>query len=480
MGKVFFLLCVFLFIENTAYNISSTEIITNGSFGEIKIFRPSGMPNSVAFFLSDLNGWNKGADDMAGYVADLGAFVIGIDVHQYMIRLKKQASSCYYPASDFETLSILLQKKYKFHQYFKPILISYSSGSAIVYGTLAQAPANTFKGAIAFGFCPEMNMNKPLCNGSGLKYSTIKDGHSFFLEPSENLTAPFIVLHGINDRSCANDLSHFMKMLNMGQIIDLQNVGNGFPDSSSWHAQFKYAYKKVLSAPTFAELKSAQSKLLQSQHVVKLPGDLPVTLIPAVLKDTLPMVFFISGDGGWTSFDHAIAESLAEKGMPVVGLDAQKYFWNSKTPVETAADVAKAIQHYMVQWHKDKFILAGYSFGASVVPFIASQFAESMKNSLLGVYSLSPDETADFEIHITDMLDIGNSEETYNVVNEIKRIKHLHPVCLFGEGEDAESRKKFSGSGAMIITLPGSHHYNNNTALVAGIILKDIEKTIPQ
>jgi type IV secretory pathway VirJ component len=133
------------------------------------------------------------------------------------------------------------------------------------------------------------------------------------------------------------------------------------------------------------------------------------------------MVFILSGDGGWTSFDQTLGESMAEKGMPVVGLDAQKYFWNFKTPDEAASDVAKAVQHYMQQWNKNKFILVGYSFGACVAPFIARKFSTMIKGELLGVYSLSPDELADFEIHYTDMLSIGNSNDNYNVLEEIKR-----------------------------------------------------------
>ena len=53
---------------------------------------------------------------------------------------------------------------------------------------------------------------------------------------------------------------------------------------------------------------------------------MPLTLIPAAINENLPLAFFISGDGGWTSFDQTVCEKLAEKGIPVVGLDAQKIF----------------------------------------------------------------------------------------------------------------------------------------------------------
>ena len=91
--------------------------------------------------------------------------------------------------------------------------------------------------------------------------------------------------------------------------------------------------------------------------------ELPLTIIPTRSKDdTLSIAFLISGDGGWTSFDQSVGEALAEKGIAVLGLDAQKYFWNSKTPLETANAVSKAVEHYLQQWNKKTFILVGYSF----------------------------------------------------------------------------------------------------------------------
>jgi type IV secretory pathway VirJ component len=477
MNKVFLTLSVFLYITNEVYTRSTHEVLANDVFGEIQIYKPSVTQNSVAIFVSGDGGWNAWTDDEVKFVAGLGSFVVGIDIRQYMSRLKKQNANCHYLAGDFETLSIMLQKKYKFPQYYKPILIGYSSGATLVYGALAQAPANTFKGAIALGFCPDMDINKPLCMGSGLKYHNIREGQSYYLEQSENLTAPFIVLQGIIDKLCPFDqIKEYMGKLKMGQLIALPNVGHGFSKPLNWHPQFVEAFKNVLSAPTYAEQKSAQNALLQSQHIIKLQGDLPLTLIPAPSRDTLPMVFMLSGDGGWTSFDQSLCEFMAEKGMPVVGMDVQKYFWNFKSPDEAASDIAKAVQHYLLQWNKCNFILAGYSFGACVAPFIAGKFPDAVKAKLLGVYSLSPDERADFEIHYSDMLGMENSQDIYDVPEEIKKIRELHPVCIFGDEESTELREHFSQTGAEIIIVPGSHHYNNNPALVAGKIVNDMER----
>ena len=467
----------FLLIINSIAHASATDTLKYSVFGKVIVYRPANVPNAFVLFISGENGWNKGASDMAKNIVLQGAIVVGIDSRNYLRRLKTQSLKCYYPAGDLEELSMFLQKKYKLTQYHKPILIGYSAGATLAYGALAQAPANTFKGALALGFSPDIKTGKPLCAGSGLKQHSAKAGKSASLEASDKLTAPFIVLHGGADKTYSlSECQQFIKAVNTGQLVELPNTGHDFSASSTWIPLFIEAYKKILAAPSFAGQKSVQNVNKQSQKLVALPEDFPIIAIPSVIKDTLAMVFLISGDGGWTSFDNSLAESLAAKGMPVAGLDAQKYFWNAKTPDETALAVAKAIQHFMQQWNKKKFILAGYSFGASVVPFIANRLPASLKNSLDGVYSLSPDEIADFEIHISDMLDLGTSNDKFKVTDEIRKIIQLHPVCIFGIEESAVIRSQFSEAGAKIITVPGNHHYNDNPAAAAEAILNETKK----
>ena len=88
---------------------------------------------------------------------------------------------------------------------------------------------------------------------------------------------------------------------------------------------------------------------------------------------------------------------------------------------------------------------------------------------------MSPDVKADFEIHITDMLSLGSSNDNYDVVSEMKKIKAYNPVCFFGSEEDAEVRKRFSEADIKIIELHGSHHYNNDYNKIAESISREIK-----
>lgn len=460
-----------------SFAIKGEESLRYGAFGKITIYHPVQKPTSVVLFVSGDGGWKDGVVDMAQDLTAQGALVLGIDARNYQKALSKRKTDCYYPAADFEQLSLMIQKKYKFSNYTKPVLVGYSYGATLIYGILAQAPANTFKGAVALGFCPDIVAKKPFCKGSGLTQHVLKPGVSFWLERTEKLTAPFIVLNGFKDEACPYAATaSFLKNMPMAELIELPKVGHGFAVTSEWEPQFKAAFQKVINAPSFAERKQGENKELKTQAIKLYGEDLPLTIIPAAKKDNLPLVLMISGDGGWTSFDQSLAESLAARGLSVVGLDAQKYFWDARTPEKTTSDLSKAILHYTAQFNKEKFVLAGYSFGASVVPFVADRLAPALKARLSAVLSLSPDVTADFEIHVLDMLSFGSTTETYNVQAEMKKIKNVPVVSFFGTEEGGGIASKFIKAGLKTELVPGDHHFGDN---FQGLSL-DLLKSIPQ
>ncbi|MCD0488837.1 prolyl oligopeptidase family serine peptidase [Pedobacter sp. MC2016-14] len=467
-----------LFFSLNSFSITK-DSINYGRFGKIIVYHPKGTPTSVALFVSGDGGWEHGVINMAKDICRQGALVLGIDARRYNHSLAKLNSECYYPAADFEQLSLMIQKKYKMETYTKPVLMGYSYGATLAYGILAQAPANTFRGAIAIGFCPDIELKKPLCKGNGITQHVLEPGKSFYLERTQTLTAPFMVINGVKDSTCPFEATAvFLKDLPRAELITLPKVGHGFKISDGWLTQLNAAYKKILATPLFTEAKVIKPSIQLSpkQHPAILPQDFATVAVPAPVKNNLPMIFMISGDGGWTSFDQSLAEALAKKGYSVAGMDAQKYFWKEKTPESTTADVSNALSYYLEHFEKGKFVLAGYSFGASVLPFIASRLNKNLKEKLTGLLSLSPDVTADFEIHIADMLSLNSNDDTYNVLAETKKIKNLNLVCFFGTEEEAKVRKEFENQGIKTILIPGSHHFNNNFSAVADVLIAHISQ----
>lgn len=462
-----------------AAHANEVDTLKFGSVGKVVVYHPLEKPNAFVLFISGDGGWNSGVVEMSGHVVSKGAMVAGINIVQYMKSVNQMKSPCFYPAGDLEEISMSIQKKYHFTQYEKPILIGYSSGATLVYGALAQAPANTFKGAMAIGFCPDIEVSKPLCKGSGLSSHVLKPGKSFYLDDCPTLTAPFIAFNGTIDQICNYaDTKKFIDRMPMAEIISLPNVGHGFAVVRNWLPQFIAAYNKLVDEPDYATKMAARNDPAPSSGESPKNNDLPVIALPAASESNLPMAFFISGDGGWTSFDQTVCEQLAAKGMPVIGLDAQKYFWNEKSPEGTAGDFAPLIEEYLQRWHKTSFVMLGYSFGACVSPFIIEKFQENLKDKLSGVYCFSPDVTGDFEIHLSDMLHFKN-QERYNVPEGLVRIKAYQPVCIFGDEEDEQTVGAFSRDGIRIEKLPGSHHYDDDYSAIAHVVLKDFSEPKP-
>jgi type IV secretory pathway VirJ component len=174
----------------------------------------------------------------------------------------------------------------------------------------------------------------------------------------------------------------------------------------------------------------------------------------------------ISGDGGWYGFEQSIADKLSELGIPTIGLDSKKYFWNRRTPEETAADITRAFKYYSTEWEKERFLLIGYSLGAEIVPFIVNRLPEEMKSNISMSVLLSPETNTDFEIHISNMLGIGSRKNTYAVMDEIKKMQSVATLCIFGEDEKSGVPELLKGTSVQISIIPGDHHYKFNVPLI--------------
>lgn len=225
-------------------------------------------------------------------------------------------------------------------------------------------------------------------------------------------------------------------------------------------------------APGFTAPKPGSA--LESQALQSYQGDLPLRLIPAPQQNKLPLIFMISGDGGWTRFDQSLSLELASKGISVLGLDAQQYFWKAKTPEQASEEISKALSHYLDVMGKDSLVMAGYSFGASVVPFIATRLPADLKAKLKGVISLSPDVTADFEVHLINWLNFRRNKDKYQVIPEMKNMMPMVPVAIFGAAEGDKIKSKFVAQGMKVVTISGDHHFDKDYENLAKVFVKQI------
>src|SRR5881397_760015 len=106
---------------------------------------------------------------------------------------------------------------------------------------------------------------------------------------------------------------------------------------------------------------------------------LPLIFVPPTSGTSDTLVVFVSGDGGWAAIDKAVSRVFAANGMPVVGLDALKYFWTKRTPGEASRDLEQIIDSSLARYGKSRVVLAGYSRGADVLPAMISRLPASTR-----------------------------------------------------------------------------------------------------
>lgn len=179
-----------------------------------------------------------------------------------------------------------------------------------------------------------------------------------------------------------------------------------------------------------------------------------------------PFVFYITGDGGFNSFSTDLCTEINNAGYPVTSLNAKSYFWDKKTPEQTVTDISTYIESQLKKRKNQQIVLAGYSFGADVMPFIVNRLPDSVKKKLISVVLLSPSASTDFEIHFSDMFGTPK-KRAMDVVAEINKMGTQKTAIILGDDEDGFPEKDILLKTVVIKSLAGGHHYDGNTAEVA-------------
>ena len=435
-------------------------------FGLVHVYAPAGPPSAVVLFLSGDGGWNQGVVAMAQSLRGLGALVAGIDIRTLTRNMEVSGSSCAYPAGSLEELSRAAELRMKLPAYRPPILVGYSSGATLAYGVLAQAPPETFAGAISLGFCPDVEMGQPLCPGRGLVSRKRVRGPGYDLQPAPALGVPWIVLHGDVDQVCSPAAAReFVAQVGGARLMALSKVGHGFSVMAHWGPQFVEAYRALAAEPREPPRPTAPEV-----------QDLPLVEEPASggpVRDVLAVL--LSGDGGWAGIDKGIAGALAGRGIPVVGWNSLRYYWTPRTPDGAGQDLARLLRHYMGAWGKRRVILLGYSFGADVLPFLVSRLPTELRSRVAGVGLLGLSPRAAFEFHVTGWLR-GEEDPRYPTIPELARLQGLRVACLYGEDDHDSACRSLPAGEARAVALPGGHHFGGDYPRLAVTLMAALDE----
>ena len=442
---------------------ANAERLSHGRFSEIVAYRPKGTPTSFVLFLSGDGGWNLGVIDMAQLLVQKGAMVVGINTPRFLKVMDDDAAKCEFPDGDLENLSHWVQAYYKLPTYLSPLLVGYSSGATLAYATLVQAPRDTFGGAMVLGFCPDLDLHKPMCKAdSPLEFSPRKDGKGVDFLPAKKLDNPIKVMQGAIDQVCpAAPTQAFMAQVPNTEVINLDKVGHGYSVASRWQPQFLQAFDQLQAAVKPHELPPPPASL----------NGLPVIEVPAKAgaPQTDAFAVMMTGDGGWAGLDQDVSSALSAHGIPVVALDSLRYYWSPRTPEGVAADLDRLIRYYLTQWDKKQVLLVGYSQGADVLPFIVNRLPDATRKQVALGAVMGLSDHAVFEFHMGNW--VSDASGGLPTMPEMQKDSGVPMLCIYGVDEKDSLCPKLDPAKVHLVQMPGGHHFNGDYERLANEVL---------
>ena len=187
-----------------------------------------------------------------------------------------------------------------------------------------------------------------------------------------------------------------------------------------------------------------------------------------------PLIFYLSGDGGLNKFSTALCETLNKKGYDVVALNSKSYFWDRKTPEQTATDINNYLIKKLAFRKNQQVVLVGYSFGADVVPFILNRLPKDIHDKILISYLMASSGNTDFEIHWSDIFG-GNTKRSMDVATELNKLANDKIVIITANDDKHLAANEITLKRYTHEILPGGHHFDGDTDEIVKVILNHIE-----
>jgi len=205
---------------------------------------------------------------------------------------------------------------------------------------------------------------------------------------------------------------------------------------------------------------------------VAQPKDLPLVELRASGARTATLAVILSGDGGWADIDKHIGQTLAERGVDVIGFDDRAYLRGGKRdPDGTARDVGRTAAYYLSAWGDQRLVLIGYSRGADFLPFVANRLAPALRARLALLAMLGLQERASFHYRFSDLWATRSRPSDIPILPELERLRGTNMLCVYGRDEDESLCRGIDSTLVYPVARPGKHHFDGDYHLLTTIIL---------
>jgi type IV secretory pathway VirJ component len=199
--------------------------------------------------------------------------------------------------------------------------------------------------------------------------------------------------------------------------------------------------------------------------------DLPLVVLRANgPSNTLAIV--LSGDGGWADIDRQIGQTLAERGVDVIGFDDRAYLRSGKRDANgVGADIDRVAAHYMSAWNDQRLVLVGYSRGAAFAPFAATRLSPDLRRRLALVAMLGLPEHAGFKYRFSDLWATRSNPKDTPILPELERLRGTNMLCVYGTKEDESLCREVDPTLVYRVAREGGHHFDGDYRSLTTLIL---------
>lgn len=236
-------------------------------------------------------------------------------------------------------------------------------------------------------------------------------------------------------------------------------------------------------AASIAELEPTLNRLPPvPQPPVSPLGQLPLieqaaaSAVAPELPRAQMLAILWSGDGGWAEIDRDISAALNQAGIPVVGVDALRYFWSEREASGMAADIAVIADHYAAQWRRPQLLLLGFSQGANTLPFAVQAMSAEHRARIAGVILLSPEQKASFEFQLHHWLRLGGDEPTAPAIDALPP---LRVWCVAGRDDRLSVCPLLQSQDIIQTYTRGGHHLGGETPKIIADIVDALDQPSP-
>lgn len=208
----------------------------------------------------------------------------------------------------------------------------------------------------------------------------------------------------------------------------------------------------------------------------------PAAATPAATPVTLVLV--LSGEGGWRSFDDRLATWLSERGYWVGGVDCLRYFWKPQDDrpalVADVALYADALAGAAGAKTGVRLVLAGFSFGADLAPWVAGD--PTRDERLAALVLIGPDSQGSLEFRLSEMMGFAPKDHVFDTASALAEAAAV-PVLFVHGGRDDTSTAPALAAGFVgrkeLIVVPGAtHHFSGHEDELKHAVLDGLERLL--